>query len=279
MPLQPIDPLDLFSGERAALLALLRDLSPAEWAAPTVCAGWSVQDVALHLLGDDLGRLSWGRDGFVSPAFAAGLDVSTLPGLVAAIDRQNAVWVEGTRRISPRLVIELLTMTGDLTEAYFRSLDLAALGMPVDWAGPEPAPIWLDVTREYTERWVHQQHIRDAVGRPGMTDARWLGPVLAAFMYAVPRALSGVSAPDGTAVRCIISGNAGGEWMALRWGGAWVLGSTSDTTADATVTLDQDVAWRLFTKGMSREDAQERSLITGDPLLAGQIFDTVSILA
>jgi uncharacterized protein (TIGR03083 family) len=279
MPLQPIDPLDLFSGERAALLALLRDLSPAEWAAPTVCAGWSVQDVALHLLGDDLGRLSWGRDGFVSPAFAAGLDVSSLPGLVAAIDRQNAVWVEGTRRISPRLVIELLTMTGDLTEAYFRSLDLAALGMPVDWAGPEPAPIWLDVTREYTERWVHQQHIRDAVGRPGMTDARWLGPVLAAFMYAVPRALSGVSAPDGTAVRCIISGNAGGEWMALRWGGAWVLGSTSDTTADATVTLDQDVAWRLFTKGMSREDAQERSLITGDPLLAGQIFDTVSILA
>jgi uncharacterized protein (TIGR03083 family) len=279
MPLQPIDPLDLFSGERAALLALLRDLSPAEWAAPTVCAGWSVQDVALHLLGDDLGRLSWGRDGFVSPAFAAGLDVSSLPGLVAAIDRQNAVWVEGTRRISPRLVIELLTMTGDLTEAYFRSLDLAALGMPVDWAGPEPAPIWLDLTREYTERWVHQQHIRDAVGRPGMTDARWLGPVLAAFMYAVPRALSGVSAPDGTAVRCIISGNAGGEWVALRWGGAWVLGSTSDTTADATVTLDQDVAWRLFTKGMSREDAQERSLITGDPLLAGQIFDTVSILA
>jgi uncharacterized protein (TIGR03083 family) len=279
MPLQPIDPLDLFSGERAALLALLRDLSPAEWAAPTVCAGWSVQDVALHLLGDDLGRLSWGRDGFVSPAFAAGLDVSTLPGLVAAIDRQNAVWVEGTRRNSPRLVIELLTMTGDLTEAYFRSLDLAALGMPVDWAGPEPAPIWLDLTREYTERWVHQQHIRDAVGRPGMTDARWLGPVLAAFMYAVPRALSGVSAPDGTAVRCIISGNAGGEWVALRWGGAWVLGSTSDTTADATVTLDQDVAWRLFTKGMSREDAQERSLITGDPLLAGQIFDTVSILA
>ncbi len=88
-----------------------------------------------------------------------------LPGLVAAIDRQNAVWVTGARRISPRLLIELLEMTGELTEAYFTSLDMTALGMPVDWAGPEPAPVWLDVAREYTERWVHQQHIRDAVGK------------------------------------------------------------------------------------------------------------------
>jgi uncharacterized protein (TIGR03083 family) len=279
LPLQPIDTLDLFSGERATVLALLRDLSSEEWAAPTVCPGWSVKDVALHLLGDDVGRLSWGRDGFVSPAFAAGLDVSTLPGLIAAIDRQNAVWVEGARRTSPHLLIELLTLTGELTDAYFRTLDLMALGMPVDWAGPEPAPVWLDLTREYTERWVHQQHIRDAVGRPGMKEPRWLGPVLAAFMYALPRALSGVSAPEGTAVRCIVSGDAGGEWVALRWGGSWVLGSTPDTTAGATVTLDQDVAWRLFTKGIGREDAKERSHIAGDPLLADRIFDTVSILA
>ena len=38
--------------------------------------------------------------------------------------------------------------------------------MAVNWAGPEPAPIWLDPAREYTERWVHQQHIRDAVRNP-----------------------------------------------------------------------------------------------------------------
>ena len=124
-----------------------------------------MKDVTAHLLGDDIGRLSWGRDGYVNPAFAAGLDIATLPGLVAAIDRQNAVWVTGARRISSRLLIELLETTGELTEAYFASLDMTALGMPVDWAGPEPAPVWLDVAREYTERWVHQQHIRDAVGK------------------------------------------------------------------------------------------------------------------
>ena len=160
------------------MLELLGDLSASDWEAPTVCPGWSVKDVAAHLLGDDIGRLSWGRDGYVNPAFAAGLDIATLPGLVAAIDRQNAVWVAGARRISPALLIELLAMTGELTEAYFTSLDMTALGMPVDWAGPEPAPVWLDVAREYTERWVHQQHIRDAVGRPGLKERRWFAPVI-----------------------------------------------------------------------------------------------------
>ena len=151
-PLPPIDTLPLYPGERSALLSVLGDLSPSDWEAPTVCPGWSVKDVAAHLLGDDIGRLSWGRDGYVNPAFAAGLDISTLPGLVAAIDRQNAVWVDGTRRISTRLLIDLLEMTGELTAAYFAGLDMSALGMPVDWAGPEPAPVWLDVAREYTER-------------------------------------------------------------------------------------------------------------------------------
>src|SRR5215213_6083530 len=137
-PLPAIETLPLFSGERSALLELLADLSASEWEAPTVCPGWSVKDVAVHLLGDDIGRLSWGRDGYVNPAFAAGLDIATLPGLVAAVDRQNAVWVTGARRLSPRLLIEFLKMTGELTETYFSGLDMTALGMPVDWAGPEP---------------------------------------------------------------------------------------------------------------------------------------------
>ena len=134
-PLPRIDTLHLFPGERAALLDVLADLSPAEWDLPTACAGWSMKDVAAHLLGDDIGRLSWGRDGYVNPAFAA-----ALPGLVTAIDRQNAVWAAGARRMSPRVIVDLLALTGEWTQAYFASLDLDAPGMPVDWAGPEPAP-------------------------------------------------------------------------------------------------------------------------------------------
>jgi uncharacterized protein (TIGR03083 family) len=260
-------------------LELLDDLSIADWEAPTVCPGWSVKDVAGHLLGDDIGRLSWGRDGYVNPAFAADLDIATLPGLVAAIDRQNAVWVAGARRISPRLLIGLLEMTGELTEAYFTSLDMTALGMPVDWAGPEPAPVWLDVAREYTERWVHQQHIRDAVGTPGLTERRWFAPVLDAFVRGLPRVLRDAPVADGTALRLTITGDAGGEWVALRQDGDWSLGTAPGMSVDATVELDEDRAWRLFTKGIAKEEARRAARIKGDEPLAERALDTVSILA
>ena len=278
-PLPPIDTLPLFREERSALLDLLSDLAAADWEAPTVCPGWSVKDVAAHLLGDDIGRLSWGRDDYVNPAFAAGLDIGTLPGLIAAIDRQNAVWVTGTRRISPRLLIELLMMTGELTEAYFSGLDISAVGMPVDWAGPEPAPVWLDVAREYTERWVHQQHIRDAVGKPGLKERRWFAPVLDAFVRGIPRVLRAVPAADGAALRLTITGDAGGEWVALRHDGDWLLGTAPGMSVDAAVELDQERAWRLFTKGIAKDEARRAARIEGDEALADRALDTVSILA
>ncbi|MDX6300278.1 MAG: hypothetical protein QOF53_1492 [Nocardioidaceae bacterium] len=35
--------------ERTALIELLETLNPEEWATPSLCAGWTVQDVASHL--------------------------------------------------------------------------------------------------------------------------------------------------------------------------------------------------------------------------------------
>ncbi|MCD6031764.1 MAG: maleylpyruvate isomerase family mycothiol-dependent enzyme [Thermomicrobiales bacterium] len=277
-PLPRIDTLHLFPGERAALLDVLADLSPAEWDLPTACAGWSMKDVAAHLLGDDIGRLSWGRDGYVNPAFAAGLDIATLPGLVTAIDRQNAVWAAGARRMSPRVIVDLLALTGEWTQAYFASLDLDAPGMPVDWAGPEPAPVWFDVAREYTERWHHQQHIRDAAGRPGLKEREWFAPVLETFVRGLARPLAAVDAPAGTALRLTITGDAGGEWVALRDETGWRLGHASALTATASVTLDQETAWRLLTKGIARNEARQQATIVGDPRLAERVLDTVSIL-
>lgn len=278
-PLPRVETLRLFPGERAALLDVLRDLAPGEWELPTACPGWSVKDVAAHLLGDDVGRLSWGRDGYVNPAFAAGLDIATLSGLVSAIDRQNAVWTAGARRMSPRLIVELLALTGEWAQAYFESLDLDAPGMPVDWAGPEPAPVWLDVAREYTERWHHQQHIRDAVGRPGLKERKWFAPVLDTFVRGMTRPLAEVSAPSRTALRLTIAGDAGGEWIVLRKEGGWRLGIAPGMAAAASVTLDQETAWRLFTKGLAKDEARRSAQMAGDRVLAERMLDTVSILA
>ena len=281
-PLEPVEPIDavpLFPGERNALLELLAGLTAEEWAKPTVCPGWSVKDIAQHLLADDAGRLSWGRDGYVNPAFAEGLDVGQWEGLRAAIDRQNDLWVRATRRISPRLLVELLEFTSEPTAAYLARLDPTGLGMAVDWAGPDPAPVWLDIAREYTERWVHQQQIRDAVGKPGLTEREWLHPVLDTFVRALPHALRELRLPDRARVALEILGEAGGTWVAERAGDGWSLGRGASDGSAATVTMDQETAWRLFTKGLAPEEAAERAAIGGDAAAACRVLRMVTIIA
>src|SRR6266496_2512703 len=49
----PVMVVDLLPRERQALLELLAQLDDQAWRAPTICRGWSVHDIALHLLGED----------------------------------------------------------------------------------------------------------------------------------------------------------------------------------------------------------------------------------
>jgi len=277
--LAPVLVLDLFPGERAALLELLASLSEEEWGRPTVCAGWSAKDIALHLLGDDIGRLSRGRDAFSAAAFTS-FDGGTFEAeLLAFINRQNEVWVEAARRLSPRLLIDLLRWSGEETQRYFESLDLYALGEPVSWAGPQPAPVWLDVAREYTERWLHQQQIRDAVGRPGLKERRPFAPVLATFVRALPHTFRDVAAPEGAHVRLTITGDAGGAWSLVRGEGGWGLCARGGGEPDVAVALGQETAWRLFTKGISGDEALAATTIEGHRALGLKVLDTVSIIA
>ncbi len=278
-PPPPVLVAELFPGERAALLKLLRGLSAEQWASPTVCAGWSVHEVALHILGGDMGILSVSRDGYRKARMAPDLDLSQWETLVAFINRQNELWGQATEHLSPRLICDLLELTGEGIGHHFAQLDPFALGVSVQWVSAEPSPVWMDTAREYTERWTHQQHIRDAIGQPGLKERRWLAPVLAAFVHALPQALRPISAPAGTSVQVTITGEAGGTWWAVCTDQGWVL--TIDTIAapDARVTLDQETAWRLFTKGLNKADAAPRTSQEGDRLLADRVLEMVAMIA
>jgi uncharacterized protein (TIGR03083 family) len=275
-PAGRIHVLHLFPEERAALLDVLRSLSPDEWGAPTACAGWSVKDVAAHLIADDFGRLSRSRDDGYRVSW---IDAPSFDDLVAAINAQNEQWVDAMRRLSPRVITDLLELAGAQSQAFFETLDLDALNGPVDWIGPDPAPVWVDLAREYTERWAHQQQIRDGAGRPGLYEPRLFAPVLDAYVRALPRAFAGVDAAEGTQVVVEITGDAGGRWSVVRRDGAWSLYVGGDGPAAATVTLDQETAWRLFTKGITRTVARSRAAISDDVSLGERVLDAVSVLA
>ena len=206
---KPVMVLDLFPEERRHLLQLFSALDADEWEKPTVCSGWTVKDIALHLLGDDIGFLSGARDGFSNPFFH-GKDMHEWMSLVQNINEANELWVRATARISPRLLIDLLELTGKQFYEHVQSLDLMVLGGVVSWAGPDSAPVWLDIAREYTERWLHQQQIRDAVSKPDLKERAFFYPVLDTFVRALPHTYRDVPVAETTVIKLVVNGEAGG---------------------------------------------------------------------
>lgn len=271
---KPVIVAALFPEIHAELLSLLKSLSAEEWQKPTVCSGWTVKDVALHILGGEIGNISRRRDSFEINA-----SINNWEELVTFINDWNQRWVSVARRISPPLLVDLLELTGSQLYAYFQTLDPSSLGGPVDWVGPQPAPVWLDLAREYTERWHHQQHIRDAVGRPGLKQPRYLSPVLDTFMRALPRTYQAIHSVENTAVSMTITGDAGGRWSILWENGAWKLYSGVPDKPTAEVVVDQDVAWRLFTRGIDQDLAVKQMIFKGDQTLAHQVLGMTAIIA
>lgn len=272
-----VDVRPVLAEQQTAFVDLLRRLDADEWARPTVCPGWTVKDVAAHVLGDFVGRLSMHRDGV---RVEHPRDGEAFP---AFLDRINDEWVGATRRLSPPVLVDLLATVGDDIVRFWRTVDLDAIGGSVRWAGPEPHPYWLDVAREYTEYWTHQQQICDATGRPGRADPRFVAPVIDTFLRALPHTLREVTAPEGGTVRVTVTGPGAGTWTCTRDPDRWRLDGTATTQPattqpTATLELDTDTAWRLCTRGITPEQAADRARVDGDARLATAALQIVSII-
>lgn len=272
-----IETAALFPELDAQLIPLLRGLSEEDWARPAVGA-WTVKDVAAHLLDTAIRRLAFDRDRL--PPVPPDRPIGGYGDLVGFLNDLNHVWVKAMQRVSPRLLTDFLERTGAELSAHLASLDPSAPALfPVAWAGEETSESWFDVAREYTERWHHQQQIREAVGAPGLTSRRLMHPVLDAFLRGLPHACREVEAEEGTAVAVVIEGEAGGEWALLRRGGRWRLYEGAPEAPGARVRMSQDTAWRRMTKGITREQAAERSQVEGERRLGEPVFGMLSVMA
>ena len=98
-------------------------------------------------------------------------------------------------------------------------------------------------------------------------------------MRALPHTYRGLKAEEGTVLVFKIEGPAGGGWSLWRAPAQWVLYHGVDEGAAAMVQLDQETAWRLFTKGMVPEEARNRVTIKGDRNMGSKILDMVSLMA
>lgn len=254
-----IDTLPLFPELGAGLIELLSSLGPEDWRKPTIHPNRDVKDLTSHLLDTALRRLAMQRDGH----FAAAPDDTSFDGLVRFIQTQNRAWMDATRRLSPRMLIEQMTKVEAELAAFLRTLPPRGQALfSVAWAGEHVSENWFDIAREYTERWHHQQQLRDALGRPGFTEPRFLDPVIATFARGLPHAYR--AAGPGTVTVEID-------------GARWTFGQGD--APSASVTLSGDTAWRLWTKGLSAEAARARATVTGPEELVAPLFSFVAIMA
>ncbi|MBV9012357.1 MAG: maleylpyruvate isomerase family mycothiol-dependent enzyme [Pseudonocardiales bacterium] len=267
-----IDARPVFEYDRAVLINLLKNLRPDEWQQLTACAPWLVRDVAAHLLGNDLSRLARTRDGHIT-----GNAPRSGEPLPAFIHRFNQDWVSAASRISPAVLVDLLATTSPQVLRMWRDLDLDALGGPVSWASPDPAPLWLDCARDFTEFWVHQQQIRDATGRPHTGCPSVVHTVLDVFLRAMPHTLVHREDAEGTVLTVEVGGPGGGTWSWRRSGHCWRW--TSDGSA-ATTTLrtDPDTLWRLCVRGIEPDHGAQRVTVHGNTELAHAALQIVSII-
>lgn len=275
-PVSPIYTAECFPPLHQELLSLLRGLSDEDWRRPTMAGRWEVRDVVAHMLDVDLRKLSVNRDGHLP---APPEPIGSYEELVAFLNALNAEWVRAARRLSPRVLTELLELTGPRVSDLVAALPPhEPATFPVSWAGESESENWFDIGRDYTERWHHQMQLRAAVGAPLLLARRWMYPLLDVSLRALPHAYRDVRAGDGTAITVRIADESASAWSLRRESGSWRLYRGEATDPAARITLDPDVAWRVLYNSLGSAEAEQRALIDGDASLANPFFAIRSVM-
>lgn len=154
------------------LAAICAELSDDEWAAPSRCDGWCVQDVIAHLVG---------VNGFWQLSISAGL-AGEPTRLLAAFDPATTpdLMVDGMRSMTPKETLDQFVASNDgLLDEVDR---LGATGWEVLAESP-PGHVAISVLAHHAlwDAWVHERDILLPLGRTPTVEA---DEVAACLLYA-----------------------------------------------------------------------------------------------
>jgi uncharacterized protein (TIGR03083 family) len=275
-PLTAVHTAALFPELHQHLIAVLRGLAADDWKRPTLAPAWTVREVAAHLLDGDLRRLSLTRDGHRLPLPPP----ASYQDIVALINDLNTSGVAYAARLSPQVVVDLLEVTGGWVSSYVASLPPDGdAAFAVAWAGEQRSENWMDVGREYTERWHHQMQIREAVGAdPVLLQSRWLAPLLDLSVRAFQRAYADVDAPAGTLVVFAVEDDITEAWSLRRDTPGWTLLRGRGEPAAAMLQADPDTAWKLLYNEIPGAAVRARVRITGDERLIAPMLASRAVM-
>ena len=204
----PVDIIvDALEAVWSSLAGLAASFTDADWQQPTRLPGWSVQDTLSHLIGTELllaGRPTPSPDPASSASPAP--DAPEAPHLRNDIGRFNEISVEARRTVSgPDVLAEFSAITDERLAALraMRQLEFDEEA----WTPAGRATYGRFMQIRVFDSWMHEQDIRDAVGRPGHVDGpavdRSLDEISLALGYVVGKA---AAAPRGSSVAFVVTG-------------------------------------------------------------------------
>lgn len=277
--MKPIETFSLFEELNQELVYFLADLSKEEWLLPTALPDRTVKDIAAHLADGSLRRISMQRDHFF---VEHKLNLNQLDTLVEYIQQLNREWIVAMRRVSPRLLVEMIKKYDKEVFELFSSLkpdDNAML--PVAWAFQQSSPNWFDIAREYTERWHHQMQMRLATGRPLLMSERFLKPVYETFLLALPAHLNNCYSPTDDQLLVVeLFGEIQLRNRLQFKNGRWDFCETDSNMAKTIVRIPASIGWMLFTNTDRNIDNHLDVIkIEGDRELAKCVLSMKTVLS
>ncbi len=272
----PIPTLHLFLPLDQKLIELLKSLSAKDWKKLTLAKLWTVKDLAAHLLDGNLRVLALMQN-YTGDHPS---QIHSYQNLVDYLNSLNADWVRAMKRVSPVTLIELLEVTQQSVIDYYHSLELwAPAQFPVSWAGQVQSLNWFHIAREYTERWHHQQQMREAVGKEGIMEHPFFSPLINTFMMALPFAYRDTTAKDDAILSVSVNEPSQEKWRIRYRNQEWHFISETDGMPEVTIEMSGDTAWKLFTKALPETAVKQKIQITGNQDLAQPILKMVSVMA
>jgi uncharacterized protein (TIGR03083 family) len=256
--------------EWEAIGELLEGLPDSSWEAPTPLPGWVVRDVVAHIVGTEAALSG-------EPMPSSDRDLKQLEHVRNDIAVLNEVWVESLRSSPPSGVLSRFRdLTAQRSDAL-RAMSQADFDAP-SWTPAGQATYGRFMEIRAFDCWMHEQDMREAVGRPGHT----AGPCAELSVDEIVRALGYIvgkraSVPSGSLVRFELTGPVTRVVYVAVDGRATVIDEPGpDRPATAGLALPSDLFARL---AGGRVDVQSRLAevaITGDAELGRRVVDSLA---
>ena len=263
--------VDLMETVWQSIAALCNDFTPEQWATPTECPGWAVQDQISHLVGSECRLL--GRP-------APEHEPSDTSNVRNEVGQSNEVLVDYRRQFSGAEVL------AEFNEITAERLSILRAMTEADFAVETPNPLGsgpytdLLAIRIY-DAWVHEQDIRRVLNIPGHLSGPVAQHAYGRTAMAMPFVVGRKVRPDdGTTVVFEVTGDVGGTIALNMDGGRAHRLDAPPESPTAALTMPLTAFNALGTGRWTAEQALANNSVTiaGDRALGARIVAEMNFM-